>query len=77
MKLSVLGIKKNGTFSNFVIKFKSGLLIVQRKNMKLNKAKVRDKKRKKRNQMIVNGKSVFIIQQSIIKRVKKVKDKLI
>ena len=41
--------------------------------MRLNKAKDRDKKRKKRNQMIVNGKSVFIIQQSIIKRAEKAK----
>lgn len=43
--------------------------------MKLNKAKNRDKKRIKQNKMIVNGKSIFIIQQSIIKRGEKAKKK--
>jgi hypothetical protein len=36
--------------------------------MKLEKARKRDKKRMKRNKMVVDSKSVFIIQQSIIKR---------
>ena len=36
--------------------------------MKLSKSDDREKKRKKRNKMIVTGKSVFIIQNAIIKR---------
>jgi hypothetical protein len=36
--------------------------------MKLEKANKRDKKRNKRNKMVTTGKSVFIIQQVLIKR---------
>jgi hypothetical protein len=42
--------------------------------MKLEKATKRDRKRNKRNKMQVDGKSVFIIQNVLIKRGKK-KDK--
>jgi hypothetical protein len=43
--------------------------------MKTTKANARDKKRKKRNNMIVTGKSVFAIQQEQIKRAEKTGDK--
>jgi hypothetical protein len=43
--------------------------------MKLNKATSRDKKRNKRNRMIVSGKSVFLIQEIQIKRAEKAKGK--
>jgi hypothetical protein len=44
--------------------------------MKINKANSRDKKRrKKRNGMVVSGKSTFLIQEIIIKRADKVKKK--
>ena len=36
--------------------------------MKITKAKNRDKKRQKRNKMVVDSKSVFLIQQQIIRR---------
>lgn len=42
--------------------------------MKLQKAQKRDNKRNKRNKMKVSGKSVFIIQNAIIKRAQKVKE---
>jgi hypothetical protein len=42
--------------------------------MKLEKATKRDRKRNKRNKMQVDGKSVFIIQNTLIKRGKKEKD---
>jgi len=41
--------------------------------MKITKALKRDKKRLKRNKMVVDSKSVFIIQQTIIKRGEKKK----
>lgn len=41
--------------------------------MKITKAIKRDKKRQKRNKMVVDSKSVFIIQQAIIKRGEKKK----
>jgi len=43
--------------------------------MKLDKASKRDKKRNKRNKMVVSGKSVFIIQAVQIKRAEKAKRK--
>lgn len=43
--------------------------------MKIIKAKNRDKKRLKRNKMIVDSKSVFLIRQIIIKRADKIKNK--
>jgi hypothetical protein len=43
--------------------------------MKLEKATKRDRKRNKRNKMQVDGKSVFIIQSTIIKKGKKPLDK--
>jgi hypothetical protein len=42
--------------------------------MKTTKADTRDKKRKKRNSMVVTGKSVFVIQQEQIKRAEKAGD---
>jgi hypothetical protein len=42
--------------------------------MKLEKAKKRDKKKIKGNRMIVTGKSVYIIQNAIIKRANKIKN---
>jgi hypothetical protein len=39
--------------------------------MKLEKATKRDNKRKKRNKMQVDGKSVFVIQETLIKKGKK------
>jgi hypothetical protein len=39
--------------------------------MKLEKATKRDRKRNKRNKMIINGKSVFVIQEVLIKKGKK------
>ena len=41
------------------------------KNMKLEKAVKRDRKRSKRNKMQVDGKSVFVIQETLIKKGKK------
>jgi hypothetical protein len=43
--------------------------------MKLEKVSRRENKRSKRNKMQVDNKSIFIIQQAIIKRGKKSKDK--
>jgi hypothetical protein len=43
--------------------------------MKLQKASQRDKKRTKKNKMIVGSKSVFVIQEQLIKRSEKVKKK--
>ena len=43
--------------------------------MKLQKAVKRDRKRKKRNDMIVDSKSVFVIQEQLIKRPEKNKKK--
>jgi len=43
--------------------------------MKLEKATKRDKNRKNRDKMIVTGKSVFVIEETLIKRAKKIKNK--
>ena len=39
--------------------------------MKISKAVKRDKKRHKRNKMVIVGKSIFLIQQIIINRAEK------
>lgn len=43
--------------------------------MKITKAEGRDKKYNKRNRMVVNGKSIFVIQNAIINRANKVNGK--
>ena len=43
--------------------------------MKLDKAKKRDKRKIKRDKMIITNRSIFIIQDALIKRGGKAKDK--
>ena len=44
--------------------------------MKLDKAEKRDRKRRKKDKMVVDNKNIFIVQQAIINRGKKGKKNL-